>query len=374
MYRIDRAANEIVPLKVCSFSELGFKERQHLQEWIAKRPEVLGEDLLVIQKEFAGFSDTSERLDLLALDRRGALVIVENKLDDAGKDVTWQAMKYASYCSSLTREGIRSIYQDYLSKHEPGGPPAEERLCDFFGVADFEELSLNKQLTQRVVLVAARFRKEVTSTVLWLSGYGLKVQCFKATPYALGDELFLNVEQVIPTPDAEEFMIGLAEKAREEAASAEADVARHATRREFWSAFLASVAGKTTLFQGKSAPKTYYVNTSSGVSDVSVTVAVTEDECRAYLYIDKSDRSVNDAIFTDLLSRRQEIEAAFGSPLIFDREDKRRSMQVRFTCGGNVYDRERWPAMVAEMGEAAIRLERALRPHLDAIKAKLKGA
>lgn len=55
------------------------------------RAVVLGEELLIIQKEFAGFSDTHERLDLLALDKQGSLVIIENKLDDTGRHVTWQA-------------------------------------------------------------------------------------------------------------------------------------------------------------------------------------------------------------------------------------------------------------------------------------------
>ncbi len=64
-------------------------------------PESLGEELLIIQKEFDGFDETRERLDLLALDKQGSLVVIENKLDDSGRDVVWQALKYASYCSSL---------------------------------------------------------------------------------------------------------------------------------------------------------------------------------------------------------------------------------------------------------------------------------
>ena len=60
-------ANSITPLTARTFGELGFKERGNLREWIAKEPSCLGEELLIIQKEFAGFSDTHERLDLLAL-------------------------------------------------------------------------------------------------------------------------------------------------------------------------------------------------------------------------------------------------------------------------------------------------------------------
>jgi RecB family endonuclease NucS len=114
MYQIDKDKNRIKEISKKTFSELGFREREHLQEWIAYNPNVFGEELLIIQKEFANFDDTNERLDLLALDKNGNLVIIENKLDDSGKDVTWQSLKYASYCSGLTKENIKKIYQEYI--------------------------------------------------------------------------------------------------------------------------------------------------------------------------------------------------------------------------------------------------------------------
>lgn len=86
-FKINTEANSIMPLTARTFGDLGFKERSNLQEWIAKEPSCLGEELLVIQKEFAGFSDTHERLDLLALDKQGSLVLIEKKLDDTGRDL-----------------------------------------------------------------------------------------------------------------------------------------------------------------------------------------------------------------------------------------------------------------------------------------------
>lgn len=157
-YRIDRETNTISALKECSFGELVFCERSHLQEWIANTPSVLGKEFLIIQKEFSGFSDTQERLDLLALDKQGSLVIIENKLDDTGRDVTWQALKYASYYSSLSRDDIKRIFQDFLMRSSPK-VSAEERLCEFVGVTDYQEISINMGVTQRIILVAARFRK-----------------------------------------------------------------------------------------------------------------------------------------------------------------------------------------------------------------------
>ena len=81
MYILDKDSNQLINAEPTTFKEQKLKERQHLQEWIAKNPEVLGEELLIIQKEFDGFSDTHERLDLLALDKGGKLVVIENKLD-----------------------------------------------------------------------------------------------------------------------------------------------------------------------------------------------------------------------------------------------------------------------------------------------------
>jgi RecB family endonuclease NucS len=110
MFRIDRSSNRITKLEEVSFSALGYTERHHLQEWIAHQPDALGEELLIIQKEFDGFDDTRERLDLLAIDKSGSLVIIENKLDDSGRDVVWQALKYASYCSTLSKSQIAEVF------------------------------------------------------------------------------------------------------------------------------------------------------------------------------------------------------------------------------------------------------------------------
>ena len=52
MYILDKETNQLITAEPTTFKEQKLKERQHLQEWIAKNPEVLGEELLVIQKEF----------------------------------------------------------------------------------------------------------------------------------------------------------------------------------------------------------------------------------------------------------------------------------------------------------------------------------
>lgn len=142
----DKTTSEV---KEISFREIGLRERSDLQEWIANNPIILGEELLIIQKEFDGFNDTNERLDLLALDKNGNLVVIENKLDDSGRNVVWQSLKYAGYCSSLKKEDIKDIYSQYLSKIG-SSDNAEESIVEFLNKADFSEVQLNQDLTQRI--------------------------------------------------------------------------------------------------------------------------------------------------------------------------------------------------------------------------------
>lgn len=361
MFVIDRDQNRALRIEKASFSGLGLRERDHLQEWIANDPTVLGEELLIIQKEFAGFSETSERLDLLALDKQGNLVVIENKLDDSGRDVAWQALKYASYCSSLTKEQVRSIFESYLAR---GGSTveADEQLANFFG-QDYEELELNQGQTQRIILIAANFRKEVTSTVLWLLNYRVRLQCFKVTPYNMGGDLLINVEQIIPMKDAEEYVISMAAKTQDEAEAQSAKSRRQRLRREFWSELLNQMNRRSDLFRTISPGQYSWLATGAGVSSISFNFVATGDYGRAELYISR-DAEESLAIFHALQAQREAIESEFGEALDWDEMDGQQACRVKAERPGNIYNREEWPEMIEFMTDRMIRLIPALKQRL----------
>ena len=79
LFRIDPSNGESTSLREVDFAQLGLRERNDIQEWVSAHPDILGEDLLIVAKEFSGFDSTSERLDLLAVDSQGALVVIELK-------------------------------------------------------------------------------------------------------------------------------------------------------------------------------------------------------------------------------------------------------------------------------------------------------
>ena len=120
LFRINPENRESERIEEVEFASLGFQERRDIQEWVAANPGILGEGLLVIGKEFSGFDRTDERLDLLAVDADGKLVIIELKRDDTGADAHWQAIKYASYLHHATAEDIVRMLADYGELSESG--------------------------------------------------------------------------------------------------------------------------------------------------------------------------------------------------------------------------------------------------------------
>jgi hypothetical protein len=359
MYAINKETNRISRLEQKTFSELKFKEREHLQEWIANYPNSLGEDLLIIQKEFSGFSETNERLDLLAIDKQGNLVIIENKLDDSGKDITWQSIKYASYCSSLTKKEILKIYQDFLGKTES----AEEKVSDFFDGKDIDEILLNQGLnSQRLIMIAANFRKEVTSSVLWLMNFKMRIQCFKVTPFQLNDQLFLNVEQILPTKDTEDFSIGIASKAQEEVAVQETLKNRHNVRLNFWEEYLSQSNQINKLFSNISPSKDNWIGIGIGMTGVNLNLVISKTYSRSEIYFNRGSQEANKALFDYSLSMKDQIEQAFGQPLVWERMDDKVSCRIKFEKKGvSYFEREDWQTMIDFLIDVAEHMEKAFR-------------
>lgn len=372
MFRIDHQTNRIVKVKQVSFSELGYTERNHLQEWLANQPDALDEDLLIIQKEFDGFDDTRERLDLLAIDKNGNLVVIENKLDDSGRDVVWQALKYASYCSTLSKSQIADIYQRYLDKNGTG-KDAKARICEFLGEEEFAEVVLNPGNDQRLIMVAAQFRKEVTSTVLWLLKHHVFVKCFRATPFKDGDNLFLTVEQVIPLPEAEELMIGISEKEVEEQSSERGQANRYQLRTEFWHLTLEALrSANVDLYANVRPGKDNWLNASFGLTGVHYSMIFKRAEARVDFALGTGSQEINKALFDHLFKNRKRYESLYGGQLNWRRMDDNKASLVVCAKPFDGHNREYWPQMVDWLVEHVQRMAKTFQGEKENLRDLVK--
>lgn len=370
MFLVNNDSKNTKELKDISFREVGLKERKDLQEWIAKNPIMLGEDLLIIQKEFDGFNDTNERLDLLALDKLGNIVVIENKLDDSGRNVVWQSMKYAGYCSSLKKEDIKSIFQQYLCKIG-SSENAEELITDFLNKADFSEVQLNQDLTQRIILVAREYRKEVTNTVIWARKYGMKIQCIKVTPYLVNEQLIVDTDQIIPVKDIADVMIGYDEKAQEDLKNKEDLANCQITRNEFWHIFIPRFNEKSSLFSGRNIDLNQYdhwFSTGSGVSGIHYSFLITKNYAGIELGITGGTQEENKKAFDYLYSNKKEIETSFGSELSWERLSDKKMSRISYKLNDvSIFEKEDWEDMMIFMEENMIKFEKSLKKYINVL-------
>ena len=368
MFLVDSRNKTTEEIKEITFKEVGLKERKDLQEWIANNPNMLGEDLLIIQKEFDGFNDTNERLDLLALDKDGNLVIIENKLDDSGRNVVWQSLKYAGYCSSLKKEDVRSIFQQYLIKTGNNGN-AETIITDFLEKPDFSEVQLNQDLTQRIILVAKEFRKEVTNTVIWARKFGMKIQCIKIIPYMIGEQLLVDTDQIIPVKDIEDIMIGYDEKSLENIRSKEDLANCEIYRNEIWHKLLPYFNTKSDLFSGRNMELTQnnaWLSTGSGIAGCPFNFVVTKDRCNVEFGLSSSEKEFNKRLYDYLYNSKSEIENVFGDELIWERLDDKKMSRISYKLENvSLYNKDDWDDMIVFLTENMIKLEKSFRKYID---------
>ncbi len=83
-----------------------------LEEWLVRDISVLDPGLLLIGRQVA---TDGGPLDLLCLNERGDLVIVELKRDKTPREITAQVLDYASCVVDLPNEKVRSIAESYLN-------------------------------------------------------------------------------------------------------------------------------------------------------------------------------------------------------------------------------------------------------------------
>lgn len=71
--------------------------------------------------------------------------------------------------------------------------------------------SFNKQ--QRIILVASDYDEQTLSAVAWLNSNGVDISCFKLIPYTINEELYINVEKILPPTGYDDYYVNLLDKA-----------------------------------------------------------------------------------------------------------------------------------------------------------------
>lgn len=138
-------------------SEISLEER--LENWLESDISMLDPDLLVIGRQVR--TDFGGEIDLLCLDSAGDTVVVELKKGRTPREVTAQALDYASWVKDLGFDRIRQIAEEYSKL---GGPLAVA-FEDKFG----EPLPDTLNYSHRSLIVAESMDDSTDRIVRYLS-------------------------------------------------------------------------------------------------------------------------------------------------------------------------------------------------------------
>ncbi|MYC30010.1 MAG: hypothetical protein F4X65_07975 [Chloroflexi bacterium] len=212
VYRVTEEAFE--SLDRTSFEAARLHERGDIQRRLRDQPQILEEGLYILAEEYGDWEESNRRIDLLALDSEGRLVVVEIKRSDSDSLMDLQAIRYAAMVADMRLQQAIDAHRRYLDNRGKNGEEAESLIRERIST-DEDEGGIDSG-KPRIFLVSASFSKELTTSVMWLNRTGMDFTCVKLQPYKLGDSLFLESSQVIPIPEASDYQLRLRDREEEE--------------------------------------------------------------------------------------------------------------------------------------------------------------
>lgn len=121
-----------------------------------------------------------------------------------------QAIRYAAMVSTITLQQAIDAHQSHLDRlgiEEDAG----DRISEYLESTNGGRFTSEKP---RIILASEGFSPELTTCALWLNESGLDVACIRMQPHRSGSELLVETSQIIPLPEAHEYLVKV--KAREE--------------------------------------------------------------------------------------------------------------------------------------------------------------
>lgn len=120
-----------------------------------------------------------------------------------------QALRYAAMVSTMTFDQAVLTHTAYL-KQRGWDRDARDTILSHLGWEEPEEDRFAVDV--RVVLISEDFSREITTAVMWLNQKNLDIRCVRLSPYRTDGRVLLDIQQVIPLPEAADYQVRIKEK------------------------------------------------------------------------------------------------------------------------------------------------------------------
>jgi len=182
---------------------------KNIDDQIASDPDLLGEPLLLIGRKLI-IQDPENRLDFLALDKRGNAVLIELKksLGDDALDIT--SLKDASYISLWKLEEFEKQAKRFLGKMADQNFSLSalfQSFCTENGVRNIPQI--NKE--QRLMIIGSLINDKLTRYAKWLKDHHIDITVVELQAFRDEDNIIIKPEFIIRSQkeDAAEKEAGL---------------------------------------------------------------------------------------------------------------------------------------------------------------------
>jgi hypothetical protein len=353
---VNKELKTVVPT---TFGAEGILERKDLQRMLRENIAVLDPRLMVIAEEFGDWIDSLRRIDLLCVDRDANLVVVELKRTEDGGHMELQAMRYAAMVSAMTFEQLVDTHARFRGASQDRDE-AKAAILNFLGWDEVAEDQFG--LDTRVILAAADFSKELTTAVMWFIDRGIDVRCVRLKPYRMDNgTVLLDVQQLIPLPEASAFQTQIGVKKQAERLDRNE---RHELRYKFWEGLLAVARTRSEVHANRKPTQDGWLAGGIGRAGFTLTYTTRQHDSQVELWIGHGagQSARNKAAFKALQTQKEQIEAAFGSPLEWQELPEGEGCRIRYIVdGGYKSPQEDWPKIYEHMVDAMVRLDHTMR-------------
>ncbi len=379
MYLINQKSAQIDHINTRTATEMGLLERNSIQKWIAKQPDILAKGLLIIQKEFR-LPNTRSKVDLLALDKNGHLVIIKTKRDSSRLAIG-QAVEYAACCEALTQEQIIDFFEKYLIRnqteagldHEYDNIDGRSLICKFLNIIHLSERELNPANSQRLIIVAETIRPEDTNTAHWLSKRGIPTELHSYTLHPIDSEqLIFTCNPIGLTSDNNRLSTNNNIEDAEKNRTKEINTHFYNMVPEYRKIISEAFRNSSCCFYDNSRLTSDSFHARSGVSGCLYKLIFNKYELRVALCLSRGSMVENKFLFNFLYEKRDEIEKTFNYPLEWLRLENHKQSNIQFSTHMMNSDKENWNQAAKWHVKYMTKLEKAIETPLKNGEVALK--
>ncbi|MCI4332661.1 MAG: hypothetical protein L3K01_02860 [Thermoplasmata archaeon] len=194
-----KAQADVEHLRPVSYEAAGIREVQDLERWILAKPEILGEELLILTDQFSAFEGARDRLDILCLDRQAHVVVVELKRTESAGHADLQSLRYAAMVRGLNLVGAAHHLSEYRRRkgRETSPEEATKEILEFVRLDEEGAETTELDTEPRIIIGSPGFSDPLLATADFLSQHRIDVTCVSLDAYTFGEGHFILVPDVV---------------------------------------------------------------------------------------------------------------------------------------------------------------------------------